>query len=186
MPRNLSEKERMDWYSAMYLSTQARQWVMGSYNPTAPFARLRNLTAMGRYMEDAAAVITPVFCNCWEAVMLAAIEAQIYDKDEVKYALTPVPHVARSRLIQYMYTNPDRIVNYGGSDPINLPTSSIIMFGSDGSHFALSVGGETVLHVDRQQQGLTSLTAMRSTGYQGQTYYPMYVKRPPIIPGDMP
>src|SRR5689334_5047237 len=107
MPRLLSPAEKHAWYVAMIDVTKNKQWTQGSYN-TSMNDRMRRGTAMGQYMEDAHRVIPPALCNCWEAVMLAAIDAGIYTKEEVKKILTSAPKgVARNLLIKYMLTNPD-------------------------------------------------------------------------------
>jgi hypothetical protein len=164
--------------------TKNKKWTEGSYN-TSFNERMKNGTEMGQYMEGADNDSLPTRCNCWEAIMLAAIDAGIYTKDDVKKLLTTVKKIARNQLIHYMQINPDKRVEYGSPDPTDLAPGLIVMFGKDGSHFALSVNGQMIVHLDRSEQGVASFSYLRQHGYKGQSFYPMFIKKPPIVPGDL-
>ena len=68
--------------------------------------------------------------------------------------------------------------------PATIPLGSLIMFGRESDHFAYSLGGDRVVHLDKSQQGNQTIGYLRDNGYRGGTFWPMFVKRPPT-PAEM-
>lgn len=63
--------------------------------------------------------------------------------------------------------------------PADIPLGSLLMFGLNSDHFAYSLGGDRLVHLDKFQQGNQTIAYLRDNGYAGGTFWPMFVKRPP-------
>jgi hypothetical protein len=193
MPKMLSRVQRIAWMEEMELMVRSQSWFPGSYNSSAP-TFLKNQVPMGKYLEGQSGPEIPRQCNCWEAVMASSIKANIYTREQVKYVLScgnPKTPAARTRLFAYMKESPDIKVDHEAVIPYTrIQVCSLLMFGVDGSHFALAGAYGAVLHLDRGDKGKTTLDEMRSGtgekgGYKGASYWPLYIKNPPNIPGDI-
>ena len=184
MPLNLGFQQQMRWGWEFARRVEAWTWAP-AFKPNAPSKWLRDQSAFGKYMTSAAAdQALPNKMNCWEAVMFSGYLAGIYSKAEVVDSLRMRTGTQLTRLAAYMLDNPDTIVAKDAVIPATIPLGSLIMFGRESDHFAFSLGGDRVVHLDKSQQGNQTIGFLRDNGYRGGTFWPMFVKRPPA-PADM-
>ncbi len=182
MPLALTFQQNMHWAWTFARLLPGWQWINGSFKPGSP-ARFLRMMPTGKYFLDGGD--PPTRMNCWEAVLISGILAGIYSREEVIEALKMKTGTQNNRLMWYMYTVPDITVQKGAPVPKRIPLGSILMFGANGDHFAYSLGGELLLNLDKTQQGTKTVSWLRDNGYAGDTFWPLYVKRPPRLPADV-
>jgi hypothetical protein len=182
MPLDLSFQKKMFWAWTFARRLKTWEWINGSFKPGAP-KHFQRMMDTGRYFLDGGE--PPTRMNCWEAVLISGILAGIYTREGVVAALSMKKGTQNNRLMWYMYTNPELIVEMGAPVPGQIPLGSILMFGRNGEHFAYSLGGELLTNLDKSQKGTKTITWLRANGYQGETFWPLYVKRPPDLPADV-
>lgn len=173
MPMTLSITQRKAFVGAMDRFVRESSGWVPAYNPKL-IQRMRLNSDFGKWIEQNGP--QPKRCNCWEAVLIAGLNAGLWDKAYIEAAVEVVPlepELALRRLVVFMNFRPPRKGEFF--------VGQIVMIGDEGQHFALSRGFGDVIELDNHRKGSIPLSdVLKISPYCNKTNE-VYISDPPTL-----
>lgn len=185
MPMTLSPSQRIRFVREMRAFTQTARWgaAVVSFGSTNP-VRMDREKPMYKWLTQGGE--QPSVCNCWESIVVAGFNAELWDADYMRAALERVQieeHSKLPQLTQFMQSripkNVSSLDRHGGSWAGF--AGNIVMIGQAGEHFALAAGFGKLIEVDGKDVGETTLAAILDRPQYAGHATTIYVSDPPTL-----